>query len=310
VKKIELKQPSHNNSCPRIDNFLAQNLPPALQQPLSKAQIRKLIIAGAVFLNGHRTRNASSPVTAGSSVLVHLDTHKLGSSAPMKDPDFKVNASSILFEDSDLIIVNKPFGIPTQPTMDKTRNNIFTSLQEFLKNRDGHDYVGLHHRLDRDTSGLLLFTKDKRANKAVSELFQSREMQKTYMAWCTLEIRKYSEDDMFTIQNYLGKEPRSKLTKYKSVKSGGDAAETHVVISKIKNNQVKVICQPKTGRTHQIRVHLSEAGLPIIGDRMYGLDPESSLRLHLHAWRLEFPHPMTQASMLIEAPLPDDLPNW
>lgn len=311
--KYEIRQPDHNNSKPRIDNFLAQNLPPVVGQPVSKGQIRKLIIAGAVYLNGHRTRIASKPVFAGSKVVIHIDLDKLNSGAPTSDPDFQVTQECILFEDADIIVVNKPFGLPTQPTVDRARNNLFTSLQTFLKERDGHDYVGLHHRLDRDTSGVILFTKDKRANKAVSEMFQGREMQKTYLAWSEVESNDYTEGQEFTVINHLGKDVASKLTKFKSVKSGGDQAETFFqILNLFKNGQAteaKILCRPKTGRTHQLRVHLSEAGLPIIGDRLYGTDPRSIKRLHLHAWKLEFPHPVTQQNMSLEAPLPADLPQ-
>lgn len=310
MKKIEIEQPAFNNSGPRLDNFLATHLPDRLQQPISKGQVRKLIIAGAVYLNGHRTRIASKPVFAGSRVVIHVDVSKLGPSAGSADPDFVMSPDHILYEDDNLIIVNKPCGLPTQPTVDRARNNMFTELQKYLKSTRNHDYVGLHHRLDRDTSGLLLFTKTKDLNRKISDLFQNREIQKSYLAWVDFQSQAPKIHDSFQIENHLGKDTRSKINKFRSVKSGGDIAQTAFQVLAVQGHLAKVLCEPKTGRTHQIRVHLSEYGWPILGDRLYGTDPETSTRLHLHAWRLNFLHPLTQEPIQIEAPVPKDLPNW
>lgn len=308
MKKIRIRQPDFNHGQPRLDNFLAQNLPSELGQPISKGQIRKLIIAGAVYLNGHRTRIASKYVNAGATVEVMVDLTKLEQGhSPSQDVEFEVTPEHIVFEDENLIVLNKPYGIPSQPTVDRARNNVFDTLKRFLKNTRGDDYAGLHHRLDRDTSGLILFTKRKEANGFVSDLFRSHRIQKTYLAWTGGRYRELERGQTFSVENHLARNPSSKIARFQSVKSGGDLAITDFEVLEVERDHALIQCRPKTGRTHQIRVHLFEAGLPILGDRLYGGIP--GRRLHLHAWKLQFPHPTTNQLVIVEAPLPSDLPG-
>ncbi len=274
----------------------------AKRESLSKSQIRKLIVCGAVYLNQKRVRIASKTLHKGARIDVFLDLEKLQKS--IHDFLFQMTEKNILYEDKDLIVVNKPPGLPTQPTLDEARNNLFESVKKFLQKREGAAvvYLGLHHRLDRDTSGVLLFTKTKNANKWVSELFSKHEIQKTYLAITSRPTQL--PPNHWVIKNYL-KETKltSKIKKMASIKSGGLFAETHFTIKKVLPQELWIEAKPKTGRMHQIRVHLAEQGLPIYGDTLYGGAPAK--RSMLHAQSLRFFHTSLQKEVFIESPLPE-----
>lgn len=212
------------------------------------------------------------------------------------------------------MLVAKPAGIPSQPTLDPARPSAEGELKKFLRQREGRDsYLVLHHRLDRDTSGVLLFSKDPKANAGVGALFSEKTAQKTYHALCVLGA---GCPERWEVKNYLGAKGREgKATKYGSVKSGGDPAHTLFCEKERLAGASLVEAMPKTGRTHQIRVHLSECGHPILGDPFYS-GPEvlmlpSGVRLQvprvmLHAYSLGFVHPMTGQELLVSCEWPSD----
>lgn len=213
--------------------------------------------------------------------------------------------SWVLYEDNDIIVCNKPAGLPTQPTVDKHRANLFTLLGEREKERGLSAYVGLHHRLDKDTTGVILFARDKRANASLAEQFQSHKIQKTYRAICQrkLILPKFP----MHIENYLGivgkKGPQRVMGEKKS---GGDFAITDVSLVQAFRRFLYVEARPKTGRMHQVRVHLSQKKMPILGDPLYGVPFPGVSRTLLHAHTLSFQHPCRDESMVIEAPLPEE----
>jgi len=205
----------------------------------------------------------------------------------------------IAFEDPWLLIVNKPSGLPTQGTLDPQRKNLYSLLQETKR----WPYLGMHHRLDTPTSGLVLFTKDRSINKDVSEFFKEHKIKKNY--FCL--VKGAPTQDEFEIKNYLKtiKKGTGKA-KMRSVNSGGDFAHTlFQVIEKFKDATL-LKASPQTGRMHQIRVHLSENKLPILGDSLYFRADRHFPRLLLHAAELHFTHPKTHQLLNITAPLPLD----
>jgi RluA family pseudouridine synthase len=219
--------------------------------------------------------------------------------------------------------VNKPPGLPTQPTLDEARANLYALLKKFLAERGDRDpYVGLHHRLDRDTSGVMLFTKRKEPNGEVGRIFQEHRAQKTYLAIVAVSERR--EDlargksaatgiralpKSWTVENFLGREG-GKAGKMRAVRSGGDRAITEFRCLAQVERFALVEAKPKTGRMHQIRVHLSEAGSAIVGDTTYGglRDTRGGEipRVMLHAVALTFPHPISKLEISFTAPLPTD----
>ena len=300
----------------RLDEVLADFLTERLKRSVSKAKVRKLIMAGAVHRRGQRTRIPSQGLLPGVEIEVHLDLARLFGDSTSRDRPFEVTADRILFEDEDLIAIDKPYGLPAQPTVDETRDNLFAAVGRFLAKRDGtaKPYLGVHQRLDRDTSGVVLFTKTRRVNASVGEIFSKHLGTKIYQALTSppsAGLRKNKLKLKWIIKNYLGKVPSpSKRARYGAVRTNGEFAETafRVIAEYPRGLWIEAI--PKTGRTHQIRVHLSEYGLPILGDDLYGVDnlePNGPVqRLMLHATQLIFPHPITKRELSIQSPLPDD----
>jgi len=295
----------------RLDEALSAWLTEALQRPVSKAKARRLIVAGAILVNGRRVRIAPQALVSGATIEAGIDIKKLFGDSTSRDKAFELSTDRILFEDDDLILVDKPPGLPAHPTADARRDNLFAAVRRFLAKRDGaaEPYVGIHQRLDRDTSGVVLFTKSKRANAATAEIFSNHQGIKIYQA---LTAAPQSSAGLmkpeWTIENYLGKiDSDSKRSKYGAVRSDGDFAATRFRVLAAHPRGLWVEAIPKTGRTYQIRVHLSEFGVPILGDDLYGFDgSRDAPRLMLHAVELVFSHPTTKREMSVKSPLPSD----
>ncbi len=314
MKRLTTRLP---NSAPkvRLDDYLAEWLPTAVGKLISKAKVRTLIVSGAVYVNRHRNKVPSLIIFGGAVLEVYFDESKLELSPPQNVAAvLKLSEEKILFEDEWLLILNKDPGVPTQPTIDPNRANLFDLTKQFLSRRAGKEaYVGLHHRLDRDTSGIVLFTKKEEANKGVSELFSQHRIQKTYqcLVWRAPESPLLKADESFEAKNFLAKiSAKNETSRFGSVKSNGDPAHTFFRVLEVFRDAYWLEAKPKTGRTHQIRVHTSEMGLPILGDPLYFPKNVFSMitapRLLLHAYQLEFDHPITGLPIKIEAPLPDD----
>ena len=313
MKRLQTRIPASIQK-DRLDLFLAEWLPTALGFPVSRAKIRTLLFSGGVYVNRHRNKNGLTPVYAGAIIEVYYDEEKLNASQPQRMETVRLSASSIIFEDEWLIVINKPSGLPTQPTVDPNRSNLFDLLKKFMEEREKKpSYVGMHHRLDRDTSGVILFTKREEANKGVADLFFSHQIQKTYqcMTWRSPVAPVYEAGKIFSIENFLGKvSEKGEISRFGEVRSGGDHALTYFRVIEKFRDVYWMEAKPHTGRTHQIRVHCSEAGFPILGDTQYfptGINPFIVVpRLMLHASQLEFIHPMTGKKITIEAPLPGE----
>jgi len=307
ITKLKLSVTSEHESKP-LNEALADWLTAELGRPVSKAKARKLIIAGAVSVNKRRVIIPSQGLPPGAVIEAHVDIAKLFSDSTSQDKEFELTADRILFEDENLIFIDKPPGLPVHPTLDEARDNLFAAVSRFLGKRDETEnpYLGVHHRLDRDTSGVLLFTKSGRVNAAVARSFSDHQVRKTYNA-ITISRRNLKAE--WTIKNYLGKRSlRSKRSIYGSVSSDGDFAETSFRVIADYPRGVWVEATPKTGRTHQIRVHLSEYGVPILGDDLYGEGKPAKLapRLMLHAVQLVLPHPITGHKLSVGSSLPED----
>jgi RluA family pseudouridine synthase len=315
VKKIAFVLPATSVAA-RLDQALAELLAASpevarMGVTLSKGKVRKLIIAGAVYLNGGRVRIASKSVRAGARIEVYIDPAKLASDADRGDEktkDWKFDEAAILFEDEWIIGVNKPAGLPTQPTVDEARANLYALLQKFIRSRDGADaYVGLHHRLDRDTSGVMVFTKKKEANAEIGRAFAEHLARKTYLAIVGTS-KKLPET--WQVDNFLARE-KGKGAKMTAVRSGGDRAITDFRTLAQTEGYALVEAKPRTGRMHQIRVHLAGGGAPILGDPTYGgiaklPGKTEKSRVMLHAAKLTFPHPITKLETAFTASPPPD----
>lgn len=213
------------------------------------------------------------------------------------NPDFP--PPDILFEDEDLLLVNKPAGLLSQASLDRRRPHLVTWIEEHLGKK-----TFLHHRLDRDTSGVVLVTKTSRLNKEVTDLFREHRVKKTYWA-----LTKPAREAWTTqvVNNHMAPvREGKKLSRMVIVRSGGWKAVTAFHRRAFSSELEWVEAHPETGRTHQIRVHIAHLKQPILGDFLYGGKSSLATRVMLHAWKLEFDHPGTREKMSIEASVPQD----
>ncbi|MBF0107414.1 MAG: RluA family pseudouridine synthase [Deltaproteobacteria bacterium] len=218
-----------------------------------------------------------------------------------------ITPDQILYEDSYLIAVNKPAGLPTQPTLDKKRQNLFDAVKSFFTLRDNPEdaYLGMPHRLDVETSGVVLFTKSREVNPAMAQAFSKRLIQKKYIALIE-HPADFTIPEYWEIKNYLGRDKTSKkIDRFVAVRSGGKCARTEFKLLKSFAHTALIEATPHTGRTHQIRAHLSGYQTPILGDTFYGAT-HTAPRVMLHALNLRFLHPANTAEICIEAPVPRD----
>lgn len=317
----------------RLDIFLRSELASAVSSAckkssiimLSNSKIRRMIVAGAVSVDGLQIRRPSYELLRGQTVCVDFDTEKFFFEKQADDIAFEMTAADVLYEDEDLIAVNKPAFLPTEETIvgGEKRDCLHAAVVRYLwKNSPSlrnPPYAGIMHRLDRETSGVILFTKTRTVNAAVHEMFEKRAVQKIYRAVCTVsektgrtqESRRLEEDSTFFVENHIGRiSPKSARAKWGelSANSGGLYARTDFTVLErgVAGGLpvVKIEARPLTGRTHQIRVHLSSVALPILGDTLYGA-PEYE-RTMLHAQSLTFQHPVSGKTITVSAPLPNE----
>ena len=298
----------------RLDELLRRELPLFLNTDISNGKIRRLIIAGAVSVNGRQCKIPSFNLKSGSSVTAFIEEEKLFYEKDAGDINFVLTQKDVLFEDDDIIVVNKPAFFPTEAGMVKSRNNLHDAVVDYLHAKNpslrNPPYVGIMHRLDKETSGAILFTKTRAVNAACHDMFENRSVQKIYTALSASS--RHIDKKNFSVEFYMARvSPKSKAAKWGRVaqtfKDAQWSKTNFRIVSEtpFKNKTLyKIECSLETGRTHQIRVHLSDAGLPILGDELYG--GQSFRRIMLHAGTLIFPHPKTGSLIKIEAPLPEE----
>lgn len=304
----------------RLDEYLLEWLSRALPPPVNKRTIRKLIVAGAVYVNRARARSGTLSLYPGAIVEIFYEPTGAKSDAAVEarkatETRAAMRSSWIVYEDEDLIAINKPPGIPSQPTVDPLRANAYDLCKAFLSQRSGSEkdvYLGQHHRLDRDTSGVLVFTKRESANVSVANSFQNRTAEKSYQALSFNLGSPREVNEGFEVHGYMDRvSQKSEMAKMGFVKSGGDFSETNFrVIESFRRGILWIHAAPKTGRTHQIRVHLAHLKMPILGDTLYFPADTTPMvkvpRLMLHAASLTIEQPKTGRAILIEAPIPAD----
>ncbi len=274
----------------------------------SRRQVKKWLDEGKVQINHKTCRMASRALRAGERVAVAI---------PQAEPELNLTPAllrpqDIIFEDEDLLVINKPAGLPSQGTRDPTRPHVVQAAQRWLEQqRVPHPYIALHHRLDVETSGVLAMAKARRANVGLARAFRERRAQKAYVALVSSDASPWPHADeaAWEVRDHLGEVQGG--ARRGSVLSGGDPAHSSFRWIARGEAAALVLAKPHTGRTHQLRAHLSEQGMPILGDRRYDGAPRAGelriARVMLHAWRLILDHPVTGHGLVLEAPLPEDL---
>lgn len=260
-------------------------------------EARDLVEFGSVHVGGRVVRNPAHPVRIGDEVRIYWPWSGIRRF-------YELDPARILFRDAWILAYDKEAGIPTQPMPADAYNNVFEAAKRWLAKEGAEDpYVGLHHRLDRETSGVLVMTISRGANKALGRAFSEHRVEKDYLAW-VLGVPEWDEK---LVRAAIGRGQG----KYRaSSHVPGKSAETLIRVVYRSSDRSLVHAVPRTGRTHQIRLHLAHVGFPILGDRIYGGPNAAGAapRLLLHAWQLKFPHPNTGQWINLQAPLPDGWP--
>ena len=274
----------------------------------SRSRIEGLIKAGFVTVNGVVAEKAGMKVSESDDVVVTVPPPVPAVPEPEDIP------LSIVYEDDDLVVVDKPPGLVVHPAPGHFTGTLVNALLHHCPTLSGIGGVarpGIVHRLDQDTSGLLVVAKTQAAMDGLVRAFAShRDVEKTYLA----VVHGRPRLDSGRIENLIGRHPVDRK-RMAIVEKGGKLAITNwrvVSVSPSPTPTSLLECRIETGRTHQIRVHLASLGCPVVGDRTYGkpaldrrLDPAPARQL-LHAWRLKLWHPTRRVEMVFEAPIPAD----
>lgn len=294
----------------RLDKALAALLP-----DLSRARLQALIAEGRLALDGQLVTDASRKAKAGTYILL------VPPPIPA-DPEPEAIPLAVLYEDAHLIVVDKPAGMAVHPAPGSLTGTLVNALLhhcgDSLSGVGGVARPGIVHRLDKDTSGVMVAAKSDAAHKGLSALFATHDIDRLYIAL----TRGAPSPPSGTITTQLGRSPGDRK-KMAVLRSGGREAITHYKVEAAFGPQDKplaarVACRLETGRTHQIRVHMASKGSPCLGDPVYGAgQPAAAVReaiqaaglkrQALHAAVLGFVHPITGETLRFETPLPADM---
>ena len=282
----------------RIDSFI-----PLVQKEISRSMVQKLIEQKSIKVNGKDTKH-SYKLKLNDEIEITIPQAK---EIDLKAQDIPLN---VIYEDNDIIVINKPKGMVVHPANGNPDGTLVNAVMNLCKDSlsgiGGEIRPGIVHRLDKDTSGAIIVAKNDKAHIALSEQLKNHEVKKTYLAL----VRGIIKENEATINMPIARSKKDR--KKMDVDKDGKEAITHFkVLGRYKNKYTLLQINLETGRTHQIRVHLSHIGYPIIGDEVYsnGKNEWNVSGQCLHAWKLEFKHPITGKKISLEAEIPEYLKN-
>ena len=294
---IQIYEITEQNINQRLDMYIA-----SLDLDLSRSLAQKLIEDENILVNGKKSKT-SYKTKLGDRIQINIEEPK---ETTIKAQDIPLD---IIYEDNDILVVNKPKGMVVHPgngNPDGTLvNAVLNHCKDSLSGIGGEIRPGIVHRLDKDTSGLIVIAKNDKAHINLSKQIQERKVKKIYTAL----VRGIIPEDTATINMPIG---RSKTDRKKmAVRRDGKDAITHIKVVKRYRNYTLLKVKIDTGRTHQIRVHMAEIGYPVVGDEVYS-NGKNEFGVHgqmLHSTSLDFIHPITGEKMHFEAPLPEYFKN-
>ncbi len=279
-----------NDSNIRIDKYLTENL------DYSREFIQKLITEGLVLVNGKLVK-ASYKINLGDEIEIHEEEKKEETDIlPVKmDLD-------IVYEDEYLMVVNKPSGLVVHPGAGNYNNTLVNGLMYYTKNlsdKGGVTRPGIVHRIDKDTSGLLLIAKTNKVHELLADDFKNKRIKREYIAL----LDGVFKNSLATIEAPIGRDKnnREKMT---VTADNSKRAVTHMKVLKRYKDKTLVSCVLETGRTHQIRVHMAYIGYPVFNDPVYNKKESTEFGQFLHSYKMTFVHPITKKEMEFTCPLP------
>lgn len=281
----------------RLDKFLV-----GLLQEFSRSRIQALIANGFVEVDGRAAQKAGQTLDSGSNVTVRIPP-----AAPTKLVAEEIPLD-IVFENEDLIVVNKPAGMVVHPAAGHASGTLVNAMLGYdpeIEGIGGEERPGVVHRLDKETSGLILLAKNERAHRWLQDQFRLRKVEKTYLAL----VDEKPPTPAGRVETYIGRDPSHRKRMANVPESRGRAAISEYKTIASFRNHTLLEFHPFTGRTHQIRLHCAFLGCPIVGDEVYGRKkPSVEIARHfLHAYRLKVVLPGEKETRLFEAPLPEEL---
>ena len=283
---------NENDKGKRLDIYIAENF-----NELSRTMIKKLIESNNILVND-KSEKVSYKVQANDNISIDIPEAK---ETKLKAQEIPLD---IIYEDSDIIVVNKPKGMVFHPANGNPDGTLVNAILSICKNSlsgiGGELRPGIVHRLDKDTSGLIIVAKNDKAHINMSEQIKERNVKKTYIAL----VRGNVPEEEATINMPIGRSTKDR--KKMAVTKNGKQAITHFKVLKRYSKYTLLEIKIETGRTHQIRVHMAEIGYPVVGDAVYsnGKNEFGIEGQMLHAYKLEFMHPITNKHMELTAPLP------
>ncbi len=275
----------------RLDKYLAQVLP-----QFSRAYLQKLIMQGRILVNGQRAK-ASLKLSHHDKITVELPclpTYPLAEPIPL----------AIVYEDEDILVIDKPAGLTIHPAPGHPNHTLVNAILAHCPSLTTSNETmrpGIVHRLDKDTSGLIVIAKDEVAREYLAMQFKSRAVTKGYLVL----VKGNLSPEQGVIEAPIGRDPRRRQKM--AIVEAGKQASTRYRVQKYLDNYTLLEVTPLTGRTHQIRVHLSAIGYPVVGDPVYGVKSAYLKRQFIHAYRLGFRLPSTKQYQEFTSPLPPDL---
>ena len=276
----------------RLDTYI-----PSVDTDITRTSAQRLIEDGNILVNGKNAK-VSYKIQENDKISVEIPEPK---QIELKAQNIPIE---IIYEDSDIIVVNKPKGMVVHPANGNPDGTLVNAIMAICKDSlsgiGGEIRPGIVHRIDKDTSGLLIVAKNDNAHVKMSEQIKNHEVKKTYIAL----VRGVFKENEATIDMPIGRSPSDR--KKMAVNKNGKNAITHIKVLKRFDKYTLLQVNIETVRTHQIRVHLSHIGYPIVGDYTYsnGKNEFDVIGQCLHAQKLEFKHPITQKDMCLEAELP------
>lgn len=283
---------NENDKGKRLDIYIAENF-----NELSRTMIKKLIESNNILVND-KSEKVSYKVQANDNISIDVPEAK---ETKLKAQEIPLD---IIYEDSDIIVVNKPKGMVVHPANGNPDGTLVNAILSICKNSlsgiGGELRPGIVHRLDKDTSGLIIVAKNDKAHINMSEQIKERNVKKTYIAL----VRGNVPEEEATINMPIGRSTKDR--KKMAVTKNGKQAITHFKVLKRYSKYTLLEIKIETGRTHQIRVHMAEIGYPVVGDAVYsnGKNEFGIEGQMLHAYKLKFMHPITNKHMELTAPLP------
>jgi RluA family pseudouridine synthase len=257
----------------------------------SRTTLRQMLQADRVRVNGKLEKYARRGLTTGDTVDI----------APRAQPQLIPPEVAVLFEDDDIIVIFKEVGLLTVATPGEQQRTAQAFLNDYLSAKKIRERIHVVHRLDRDTSGVLVFARNFEAREALKEQFAAHHIDRVYIAVIEGAMPKATG----TIRSYLREDRDFTVRSVRDESQGGKLAITHYHTQAKGERYSRLQVTLETGRKNQIRAHLSESGHPVVGDKRYGAQTDPLRRLGLHAAVLGFRHPLTGKALRFEAPLPD-----